>query len=462
MDHLASSKAASNFTTISFPDIPKDACVVQICTIPDEYLNNPFFRLFLAGFHAFHHYLSSLVVSEDLVQLSASDPQDHTDLVYGNKDVTGECSGTLVYKNPQELITVFLGKIIEMSNKVQSRREAGGTSSLIIIICGPTSLHQGIIRELSHPLTASTTLSLLTLDEIKGYIKCTKGATIITQSMLCNGWVIRPSLGALPTPGAINSGIIGTRLCRRIARNVSPLIQHLPLHEFLTSDAAAASSSPAKLNNDESLSAAKQEVHEAISESCNGFLSIPTKRPLFNLYEALDDWSRLCGERRGASMPRLWERWQLLPHARAENNQASTGLGSCLELKKTQARILALLEPNIFGEQLICQLFELDANSTWSSMNDKLDRVIQKSVHHLAMINFASLLVTFEGLPSAGQAKPIVLTETNLSITLNDGERAFVNGIANYSLNSLLRNQNYRDEIIRSHLTYVCFSKPVL
>ncbi|KAM0561192.1 hypothetical protein ACHAPJ_003696 [Fusarium lateritium] len=348
MDYFASSKAASNFTTISFPDIPKDACVVQMCTIPDEYLNNPFFRLSLAGFHAFHHYLSSLVASEDLVQLSASYPKDHTNLVYGNKDVTGQCSGALVYKNPQELMVVFLGKIIEMSNKVQSRREAGGSSSLIIIICGPTSLHQDVIRELPYPLTASITLSLLTLDEIKGYIKCTKGATFITQSMLCNGWVVRPSLGAPPTPGAMDRCIIGERLCIRIARNISPLIQHLPLLKYLASDAT--SSGPAELdNNDESLVAAQQALCEAISESCNGFLSMPAKRPLFNLYDVLDDWSRLCGDRRGDSMPRLWGRWQLLPHAHVVDNQASTGLHSTLEFKRTRAQILALLEPNTSG-----------------------------------------------------------------------------------------------------------------
>ncbi|KAF4946302.1 hypothetical protein FSARC_14232 [Fusarium sarcochroum] len=395
MDHFASSKAGSKSTTISFPDIPKDACVVQICTVPVH------------------------------------------------------------------------------------RREAGRSSSLIIIICGPTSLHQDIIRELPNPLTASTKWFLLTLDEIRGYIKCTKGAMIITQSMLCNGWVIRPSLGAPPTPGVMNSPIIGKQLCRRIAHNVSPLIQHLSLHGYLGSDAA--SSSPAGLDrNDESLNATQDESRAAVLESCNAFLSIPTKRPLFNLYEALDDWARLCGDRRGNSMSRLWEHWQLLPHARTDNDKASTELHSTLEFKRTQAQILALLEQNIFGEQLIRQLFELDPNSTWNSMNDKLDRVIQKSVHCLAMINFASVSVTLEGLPTA-QTRPLYPTELTLSTTLSDEERAFVNGISsmfsekkgtasifepteikalgrylwNNNINKLPQNQPHREEAIGTHLGYI-------
>lgn len=387
---------SSTFTTTSIPDICPPSCIAQILTVPDHHLDDPFLKRSVAGFYAISHHLSPLVPPEDYVRLSASDPQRHVNLRYGNKDVGGGmCDDISVHEDPAELTEAFLDAISAMSLRASSYCQEGHPSSLVIIICGPTSLHQDMIRELSYPLTPNTQLHLLTVGEINNCINGKVKATLIAPSMLCTGWVVNQSLGVQPAENSTPTD----QMLRRIARNVAPLYQVQAFQDLL-----GPGSKLVQNRDGQDLSALVNanrgsDLHSAIAKSCRTSLSIATPRCVFNLYDRLDDWPRLSGDRLGEPLDRFWPNWQLLPHAKADTGGADGCVADITEYKRTQALLLTLLYPSLLPEGDTNHVFEPGPRPMSESIDAILDQIISAAAHHFAMVNLTEALLNLEHIP---------------------------------------------------------------
>ncbi|RMJ01629.1 hypothetical protein CDV36_015675 [Fusarium kuroshium] len=391
----ASNYPGSTFTTTSIPDISPHSCIAQILTVPVQHLDDPFHKHFVAGFHAIHHLLSSIVPPEDWVRLSASHPRRHVNLRYGNKDVSGMCDDITVHEDPAELTDAFLNAIAAMSLKASNYSQAGYRSSLVIIICGPTSLHQDMIRELPYPLTPSTKLHLLTVSEIQGSIDSNIKTILIAPSMLCTGWVVNQSLGVQP---ARNSTPTDQTL-RRIARNVAPLYQVQASQDLLGPNSKLVQNRSGQdfstlINTDEG-----RDLYNAVAKSCRASLSIATPRCVFNLYSRLDDWSRLNGDRLGEPLDRFWPNWQLLPHAKADTGSEDGCVADTIQYKKTQALLLTLLYSSLLPEGDTNHVFQPGPGSMPEPIDSIMDQIISAVVHHFAMINLTEALLNLENIP---------------------------------------------------------------
>ncbi|KAJ4308082.1 hypothetical protein N0V84_012311 [Fusarium piperis] len=392
----ASNYPSSTFTTTSIPDICPPSCIVQILTVPDQHLDDPFHKRFVAGFYAISHHLSSLVLPEDYVRLSASDPRGHVNLRYGNKDVSsGRCDNMAIHKDPAELIDAFLDAIAAMSLKASNYCQQGYASSLVIIICGPTSLHQDMIRELPYPLTPNTQLHLVTIGEIQRCIDSKVSTTLIVPSMLCTGWVVNQSLCVQPAGNSTPTD----QMLRRIARNVAPLYQVQVFQDLL-----GPSSKLVQNHDGQDLSTLVNTnqgtgLYNAIARSCHASLSIATSRCVFNLYDRLDDWSRLSGDRQGEPLHRFWPNWQLLPHAKADTGSTDGCVADTTQYKRTQALLLSLLYPSLLPEGDTSHVFQPGSRSMPESIDAILDQIISAAAHHFAMVNLTEALLSLEHIP---------------------------------------------------------------
>ncbi|EEU46847.1 uncharacterized protein NECHADRAFT_77684 [Fusarium vanettenii 77-13-4] len=391
----ASNYPSSTFTTTSIPDIHPHSCIAQILTVPYQHLDDPFHKRFVAGYYAISHLLSLLVPPEDWVRLSASNPRSHVNLRYGNKDVGGICDNITVHENPSELADAFLDAISAMSLKASNYCQAGYPSSLVIIICGPTSLHQDMIRELPYPLTPSTKLHLLTVSEIQSCIDSKVKATLIAPSMLCTGWVVNQSLGVQPARNSTPTD----QMLRMIARNVASLYQVQASQDLL-----GPNSKLVQNRNGQDLStlvntSQGRDLFNAVAKSCRAFLSIATPRCVFNFYSRLDDWSRLSGVRLGEPLDRFWPNWQLLPHAKTDTGSADGRVADTTQYKRTQALLLTLLYPSLLPGGDTNHVFQSGSGSMPESINAMLDQIISAAAHHFAMVNLTEALLNLEHIP---------------------------------------------------------------
>ncbi|KAM0439772.1 hypothetical protein ACHAPT_000867 [Fusarium lateritium] len=280
-----------------------------------------------------------------------------------------------------------------MSVKARNYCQAGRPSSLIIIICGPTSLHQDMIRELPYPLTPNTQLRLLTVDEIQRSIDSEVRATLIAPSMLCTGWVVNQSLGAQRTSNSTATD----QMLRRIARNVAPLYQVQAFHDLLGPSSKLIQNRCGQdmstlIDTDQG-----RDLYNAIAKSCQASLSMPTPRCVFNLYSRLDDWSRLSGDRLGEPIDRLWPNWQLLPHAKADDTDGC--IVNTTQYKRTQALLLTLLYPSVFPQGDRNHILQPGSRSMPKSIDTVLDEIISASAHHFAMVNLTEALLNLERIP---------------------------------------------------------------
>ncbi|KAI8722293.1 hypothetical protein NCS52_00372800 [Fusarium sp. LHS14.1] len=391
----ASNYPSSTFTTTSIPDIHPHSCIAQILTVPYQHLDDPFHKRFVAGYYAISRLLSLLVPSEDWVRLSASNPQDHLNLRYGNKDVSGICDNITVHENPSELTDAFLDAISVMSLKASNYCQAGYPSSLVIIICGPTSLHQDMIHELPYPLTPNKKLHLLTVGEIQSCIDDKVKATLIAPSMLCTGWVVNQSLGVQPASNSPPTD----QMFRKIARNVASLYQVQASQDLLGPDSKLVQN-----RNGQDLSTfistnKGRDFYNAVAKSCRASLSIATPRCVFNFYSRLDDWSRLSGDRLGEPLDRFWPNWQLLPHAKADTGSADGCVADTTQYKRTQALLLTLLYPSLLPEGDVNHVFQSGSGSVLESIDVMLDQIISTTAHHFAMVNLTEALLNLEHIP---------------------------------------------------------------
>ncbi|KAL2689570.1 hypothetical protein Neosp_003627 [[Neocosmospora] mangrovei] len=282
-----------------------------------------------------------------------------------------------------------------MSLKASNYCQAGYPSSLVIIICGPTSLHQDMIRELPYPLTPNTKLHLLTVGEIQSYIDDKVKATLIAPSMLCTGWVVNQSLGVQTTRNSPPTD----QMFRKIARNVASLYQVQVSQDLLGPDSKLVQN-----RNGQNLSTLVntnegREFYSAVTKSCRASLSIATPRCVFNFYSRLDDWSRLSGDRLGEPLDRFWPNWQLLPHAKADTGSADGCVADTTQYKRTQALLLTLLYPSPLPEGDTNHVFQPDSGSVSESIDAVLDQIIAAAAHHFAMVNLTEALLNLEHIP---------------------------------------------------------------
>ncbi|KAJ4234212.1 hypothetical protein NW759_001208 [Fusarium solani] len=391
----ASNYPSSTFTTTSIPDIHPHSCIAQILTVPSQHLDDPFHERFVAGYYAISHLLSPLVSPEDWVRLSASNPRSHVSLRYGNKDVSGICGNITVHEDPAELTEAFLDAIAAMSLKASNYCQAGYPSSLVIIICGPTSLHQDMIRELPYPLTPSTKLHLLTVGEIQSCIDGKVRATLIAPSMLCTGWVINQSLGVQPARNSTPTD----QMLRQIARNVASLYQVQASQDLLGPNSKLVQNRAGQDLSTLINTSQGRDLYSAVDKSCRASLSIATPRCVFNLYSRLDDWPRLGGDRLGEPLDRFWPNWQLLPHAKADTGSADGCVADTTQYKRTQALLLTLLYPSLLPESDTNRIFQSDSGSMSESIDAVLDQIISAAAHHFAMVNLTEALLNLEHIP---------------------------------------------------------------
>ncbi|KAF4973236.1 hypothetical protein FZEAL_9380 [Fusarium zealandicum] len=389
MEGIAITHACSTFTTASIPDFEPGVCVVQICTVPGNYLYDPFLGRHVVRFHVLGHFLSPLVLPEDWLRLSISDPRYHTNLRYGARHVEARYDNVNVQQSPALLMDEFLNGIKLMANKVQSYCEAGYHSSLAIIVCGPTSLRQDVIRELPCPLTVDTELQLLTLEEIRRFIKWDIGVTFMTPSMVCDGWVINQSLGNSQFLGNMDKASCWEMMLGRIGRNLAPLYKDQANDELLGPNSAINQEGRSLISFANTVLARK--VLGVISKTCDASCSIAPQAPVFNLHKCLDDWVRLCGDRLGAPLMHFWAHMQLLGPAKAHSIDTPVA-------RLTQAQLLILLAPAALTAQGLMgpvdQLFGTEHRMAWRSLNAHIDQVISGSAHRLAMENLAELLLS--------------------------------------------------------------------
>ncbi|KAM6535155.1 hypothetical protein FALCPG4_004745 [Fusarium falciforme] len=391
----ASNYPSSTFTTTSIPDIHPHSCIAQILTVPSQHLDDPFHKRFVAGYYAISHLLSPLVPPEHWVRLSASKPQSHVNLRYGNKDVSGIWDNVTVHEDPAELTEAFLDAIAAMSLKASNYCQAGYPSSLVIIICGPTSLHQDMIRELPYPLTPSTKLHLLTVGEIQSCIDSKVRATLIAPSMLCTGWVVNQSLGVQPARNSTPTD----QMFRQIARNVASLYEVQASQDLLGPNSKLVQNRDGQDLSTWVNTSQGRDLCNAVAKSCRASLSIATPRCVFNLYSRLDDWSRLSGDRLGEPLDRSWPNWQLLPHAKADTGSADGCVADTTQYKRTQALLLTLLYPSLLPEGDTNHVFQSGSGSMSESNDAVLDQIILAAAHHFAMVNLTEALLNLEHIP---------------------------------------------------------------
>lgn len=383
------------------PDIHPRSCIAQILTVPSQHLDDQFHKRFVASYYAISHLLSPLVPPEDWVRLSASNPRSHVNLRYGNKDVSGICDNIAVHEDPAELTEAFLDAIAAMSLKASNYCQAGHQSSLVIITCGPTSLHQDMIRELPYPLTPNTKLHLLTVGEIQSRIDNKVKATLIAPSMLCTGWVVNRSLGVQPARNSTPTD----QMLRKIARHVAPLYPLQASAALLGPNAKLIQTLDGQDLATWTLinSSRGRDLCNAVAKSCRASLSIATPHCVFNLYSRLDDWSRLSGDRLGEPLDRFWPNWQLLPHAKAETESC---VADTTQYKRTQALLLTLLYPSLLPEGDTNRIFRSGSGSMSEPFDAVLDQIISAAVHHFAMVNLAEALLSLEHIPHRQTSGP--------------------------------------------------------
>lgn len=306
------------FATHSIPDITRNDSLLAICTVPQPYCQPDSLAFHAADFLAFKHLFFERYPPEQQAWLSTCNPRHLSLLQHGSKNVKGVFDDSVsVHKDPASLMESFIQHIKKMANDIRFRGP-NAKGKLAIIVCGPTSPQQDILKELPHPLSVEDTAQFLHVEDLREIIGHGVDAMLITPNMHVGGWVVNMSLArstpARPTPS--EKGF----MIRRTLRNTAPLFVDSAFATLLQADSfmrhtpdkqneasvMPASPTPSQL-------AAQSKFFGTLHEASFGSLVVAPRMSTFNFIVELDNWMELCGLREGPQLVDHAKRWQMLP-----------------------------------------------------------------------------------------------------------------------------------------------------
>lgn len=201
LQHVAESVSMPNPVDLSFlihtiPDIPRDASIIGLCTIPKSLADPEAQGWHLSAFAAWKTLLGKAFPQNPQAWLSAVDGWFCSPLVFGGKRVNEafDVKDVKIIEDPKNLAVEFL---LEIEQKVAV---AAGKKPIVVIICGPTSLGQDIPIGLD---VAADQRATVTIKQIKQSSKGAKQLMLVTPSMLAaTWWLVNPHLNQTASTAA--------------------------------------------------------------------------------------------------------------------------------------------------------------------------------------------------------------------------------------------------------------------
>ena len=187
-----------SFLVHTVPDIPADAAIVGLCTVPPHRAGNDDHGWHVAAFAAWKALLSKVLSGNPAAWISAVGAENVSrELAFGGKKVFHALeTGVDVVRCPHELARTFLSEISRLA-EIKKR------STLVVIVCGPTSLGQDVLIDFDNAVPGQAP-ELVKLEAIRDSAYQTRQVMLITPSMLAAGWwMVHPNLNqTITTPAA--------------------------------------------------------------------------------------------------------------------------------------------------------------------------------------------------------------------------------------------------------------------
>jgi len=221
-----SQPADFSFLVHTVPDIPADATIIGLCTIPPHRAGPEDHGWHVAAFAGWKALLTSVFPRNSQAWISAVGPHDITsELTFGGKKVHHALETDVdVVSDPVELGKSFLAQISRLAGREQRSR-------FVIIVCGPTSLGQDVLIDFDKAVPGQTPM-FVKIEAIQESTGRVHQLMLITPSMLAAGWwVVHPNLNQrVKTAAASNippdtgkSPVSSDLLVKLFARRCAPL-----------------------------------------------------------------------------------------------------------------------------------------------------------------------------------------------------------------------------------------------
>ncbi|ETS78473.1 hypothetical protein PFICI_10535 [Pestalotiopsis fici W106-1] len=302
------------------PDIPQDASIVGICTVPPGREGNDDLGHHVADFLGWKHLFANLsTFPDDQVWLSLIDIDDAVrkhKYTHSGRDVSPAVLDSnrpiIVERNVHALHGIFMKNLAEKAEMVRK-----DDSSLVVIVCGLTSLEQDILLEKNRHIVTTITSGAIT-----AVASLDVRVVLVSPSITSVGWQVNPCLGrpiTVSTEAKLNAlmghqcgAVFGSELAKRFLSESSPA---------LTDQTANKLTIP--LMKTDELLAIESKLHARIYACLSGRF-ISAKGHEFRFTREGDSWS-LIGARKGMSLTTLAQQWSRLNRVDATETQSGDG-----------------------------------------------------------------------------------------------------------------------------------------
>jgi hypothetical protein len=320
---LTSDVLDATFVTRCPPDVERHTTIVGVCAVPSGREGTDDMGWHVADFLAFKSLFDSQINPRYQAWISYTDANlaatKHGYTHSGRRlDPSNQSHDVPIVIEPSA--SKLAAKIIsQIFAKAQLAKDNG--ESLIIIVCGPTTLEQDIC--LGDDYKAS-----VTSEQISAVIDTDIDVTFVTPSITSAGWQVNPSFKskhgtlsvALRSPSASPidfmarqcGAIFASKIIPYLSDSESPLIDHL----------ADPSEFPLVMTEDQKQARASLEI---------GIYSLLARRMIngngnhtFSFETETDQWEDLLGRRKGRSLEKLSQQWEKLPAVSPANTTKTT------------------------------------------------------------------------------------------------------------------------------------------
>ncbi|KAI1212693.1 uncharacterized protein F4807DRAFT_346173 [Annulohypoxylon truncatum] len=314
----------ATFFTHTIPDIPPDAHVVGLCTVPRERAGMDQLGYHIADFLAFKYLLhddahrgsQDWLAHCDVVSIVNANPNVY---VHGKErrillDAEGighqgtsysHAADLKVQTDRQKLMADF---VIACSVKAHLSKQSG--TPLVIIVCGPTTVQQDVFfgeTDAVHHLKSESICHA-----IGGDVE----TIMVTPAMFSAGWQVNPSFNISP---------VEVRANRRefLARQFGGVFTKAHMDYFIgttcpffVGDGMDMEEVKEKFSNPFLLSYQQREIladfKVTLHKYLAGRLSVDLGNHSFNFETELDDWEHLIGPRKYLSLQDYRKKWEKL------------------------------------------------------------------------------------------------------------------------------------------------------
>ncbi|KAI1379688.1 hypothetical protein F4677DRAFT_463958 [Hypoxylon crocopeplum] len=313
----------ATFVTRTIPDISPNASIIGLCTVPHHRAGPHDLGWHIADFLAFksllgseaHHGSATWLAQCDVGALAQANPENYAHgkehrLVHRSAAVSslpdqrGESPDQIyVEYSAAKLMSYFRWMLQEGARNAKAKG-----LPLVIIVCGPTTLQQGIFfgqTDARHHLTSQEIRDLLA-DDID--------VTFVTPALFSAGWQVNPYFCRSPA-GKVRAdraeflarqfgGVFAIELVRKFVEWECPLLDR---GKIVARDPSEIRPGPIKYSKEQqdTIDALELKVYGALV----GRLSAEHGDHSFDFDDTDDDWEKLVGPRRYKPLSDYEKEW---------------------------------------------------------------------------------------------------------------------------------------------------------